>query len=56
MPTLVKAAGSLIVGVGLFGVGLTDLVFRQKLGIPLDLALTVAGAGALGVHVNLSAQ
>lgn len=48
-----KQAGTLIVGVGLLVAGLSDALWRQRLGLPLDLTIAVAGAGALGVHVNL---
>lgn len=48
-----QKAGTLIAGVVLMGAGLADAMALQHLGIATDLVLVVAGAGALGVHVNL---
>ena len=45
--------GTLIGGVVLLALGGADALLQQKLGIGIDLILLAAGAGALGVHVNL---
>lgn len=49
----ISQLGALMVGIGLFGSGLSDLLLIHHLAVALDLGLIGAGATALGVHVSL---
>lgn len=48
------ALTTLIGGVAAVAVGIVDTWTSRRLGTPLDVALIIAGVGALGVHVGTS--
>lgn len=52
MNSLFTMIATLIVGVALIAVGIADLFTGQRLTLAGDIAFIVAGAGALGIHVN----
>lgn len=52
MNSMFTLIATLVVGVALLAVGIADLFTKQRLTLAGDIAFIVAGAGALGIHVN----
>lgn len=48
---MLQAISTLVGGVVLVAVGVADAWTRQRFGLPLDTALVLGGAAALGVHI-----
>ena len=52
MNAIITQIAVLIAGVLLIAIGVADLFTREHLTLAGDIAFIVAGAGALGVHVQ----
>ncbi|MCU1492202.1 MAG: hypothetical protein JWM85_3607 [Acidimicrobiaceae bacterium] len=52
MSSILTLVGTLVAGVILIAIGAADLFTAERLTLAGDLGFVIAGAGALGVHVQ----